>query len=206
MHVVGIDLSLTATGIAHAYTGGTAVVETITSTGKAGATLNDRAARLDHLTTTILDNLGNAQLVVIESPSLGQARQGGQLDRHGLWWLVVDALRHRGYPTAAVTPAGRAKYATGKGNAPKDTVMLAVARRHPDVEITNNNEADALTLAAMGARHLGHPIDNMPAINLTAMNAVAWPGHELGDAVDVHSGAHARARGVESALTGKDPR
>ncbi|PYG00180.1 Holliday junction resolvasome RuvABC endonuclease subunit [Georgenia satyanarayanai] len=177
MHVVGIDLSLTATGIAHAYTGGT-TVDTITSKGTADATLPARAARLDRLTTTILDNLGDAQLVVLESPSLGQARQGGQLDRHGLWWLVAHALHRRGYPTATVTPAGRAKYATGKGNAPKDAVLLAVARRYPTVEVVNNNEADALVLAAMGTRHLGHPIDDMPLTHTAALDAAHWPTQE----------------------------
>lgn len=186
-HVVGIDLSLTATGIAHAYTGA-AVVETITSIGKAGATLADRAARLDHLTTTILENLGNAQLVVIEGPAYSRSNPGMH-DRSGLWWLVVDALRHRAYPTAVVTPTGRAKYATGKGNAGKDQVLLAVARRYPDVEVTNNNEADALVLAAMGARHLGHALEHdLPKTHLTAMDAAAWPD----DTADVRSGSRAR--------------
>ena len=175
-HVVGLDLSLTATGIAHTYPGGS-IVETITSTGLRGDTTFDRACRLGYLTNKILDNLGDARLIVIEGPAYSRANPGMH-DRSGLWWLVVDAIYNRGYELAVVTPTSRAKYATGKGNAGKDQVLLAVARRYPDVEVTNNNEADALVLAAMGARRLGHPIDDLPKTHLAALDAAEWPDLE----------------------------
>jgi crossover junction endodeoxyribonuclease RuvC len=102
---------------------------------------------------------------------------GSQHDRSGLWWLVLDPVHWdgRARDVVEVPPTCRAKYATGKGNAPKDAVLAAAIRRFPDWDITGNDVADAVILAAMGARHLGHPIDQMPAAHLTAMAAVRWP-------------------------------
>ncbi|WP_344250995.1 hypothetical protein, partial [Isoptericola hypogeus] len=93
----------------------------------------------------------------------------------GLWWLMVHRLLRNDYPVAVVAPPARAKYATGAGNAAKDKVLAAVVRRYPNVEVTGNDEADALVLAAMGARRLGHAIDDLPKNHLVAMEKVAWP-------------------------------
>lgn len=186
MRVLGIGLSLTATGIAivTADTGHPweirdrtpkIEVRTIASTGRSDATLPQRRTRLQNIGDAVIAAAHGADIAVIESPSLGQARQGGQLDRHGLWWLVADRLIGCGIPVATVTPAGRAKYATGKGNAGKTDVLLAVDRRYPAAEITDDNQADALVLAAMGCRHMGHPIDDMPKAHVDAMDAVVWP-------------------------------
>jgi Holliday junction resolvasome RuvABC endonuclease subunit len=92
------------------------------------------------------------------------------------WYLILGELHHRyGQEAVVVAPTQRAKYASGKGNASKDTVLLAVAARYPSVGVTDNNQADALVLAAMGARHLGHPVEeSLPVVNLSAMDAVRW--------------------------------
>lgn len=184
MIVVGIDPSLTGTGLARVDTEDQLVVQTDTIVTK-GTTRDTVAERGLRIATIAERRIGDyvlglpdserCDLAVIEAPSLGQTRQGGQLDRHGLWWLTVRRLHILGIPVAVVTPAARAKYATGKGNASKDAVLLAVARRYPHVDVTNNNEADALVLAAMGARWLGQPIDELPKVHLEAMVKVEWP-------------------------------
>ena len=76
-----------------------------------------------------------------------------------------------------MTPTARAKYGTGKGNAAKDAVLAAVIRRYPAVDVTGNDEADALILAAMGARHLGIPLELSPVPGpcLDALLKVRWP-------------------------------
>jgi Holliday junction resolvasome RuvABC endonuclease subunit len=66
------------------------------------------------------------------------------------------------------------KYLTGKGTAGKDEVMMAVARRFAWFD-GDNNEADALGLAAATADHYGAPMVAMPALNRTALAAVTWP-------------------------------
>src|SRR5690606_27950883 len=135
-----------------------------------------RAQRLQRITGAVLNAVGTPDLVVVEGPSHGHARQGGQHDRAGLWWLIVEALAAvQEVPVAEVPPATLKRYATGKGNADKDSVLLAVARRWPHVEIVGNDTADALALAAMGADHLGQPIAAMPATHRAALDKVDWP-------------------------------
>jgi Holliday junction resolvasome RuvABC endonuclease subunit len=187
--VIGIDPSLTATGIARVDTEDQlyATTTTIASRGSKDADLTSRRDRLAKLVRDIdahvlglpYPDAAPTTLVVIEAPSLGQTRQGGTLDRHGLWWMLIDRIHTLRYPVVAVPPTCRAKYATGKGNADKDTVLLAVARRYPHVDVANNNEADALALAAMGARSLGQPIDDLPQAHLEAMVKVPWPARAV---------------------------
>lgn len=180
MRTVGLDLSLTATGIAvieHRPSGLSVDLHSVGSKGHKGDTLKGRHARLDDLRDRIMRHVDGADLVVIEGPSFGAQRQGGTHDRAGLWWMVMDALHLWDTGAAAVAevpPATLKKYLTGKGNAGKDEVLLAVARRYADIDVRTNDQADALGLAAMGARHLGHPIDDLPKLNLSAMDAVRW--------------------------------
>src|SRR5690625_3573891 len=90
--VVGIDPSLTATGIAHAYPHqATAVTDTITTKGTRTDSLTVRHTRLTQIATTVLDHTRGATLAVIEGPSYGSVG-AGTWDRGGLWWLIVDAL------------------------------------------------------------------------------------------------------------------
>lgn len=181
MRVVGLDLSLTNTGVA-IIDDGAVELQRVRSNGHKAATLAERGSRLDQITYAIEDHLGDLErgfpdLVIIEGPSYGQHRQGGQHDRAGLWWQVVrlSADLASGH-IVEVPPATRAKYATGKGNAAKDHVLASVVRRYPTVTVDGNDTADALVLAAMGARWLGEPIEaSLPQANLAAMDAVAWP-------------------------------
>lgn len=177
--VVGLDLSLTSTGwvrISTAPHPDGISRDLIKSSGHRGDTLAQRTARLARLCERIVELACDADLIVIEGPSLGQARQGGTHDRSGLWWLVVATLSNCSGLVVEAPPACRARYATGKGNASKDQVLAAVVRRYPDVPIVGNDDADALVLAAMGARYLGEPIeDSLPQAHLAAMAGVTWP-------------------------------
>ncbi|WP_051750079.1 hypothetical protein [Phycicoccus jejuensis] len=177
--VLGLDLSLAATGLALIDTDDRLVVDTWTHGTKPGPdTITGRLTRLDAITSqvTCLDRI---DLVVIEGPSLGQRAQSGTFERAGLWWLTVNRLDQDGVRVVEVPPSTLKRYATGKGNASKDAVLLAVARRYPHVDVKSNDEADALVLAAMGARHLGAPVDDLPKGHLAAMDAVAWTTKEV---------------------------
>lgn len=177
MKVIGIDPSLTATGVAIIDDGEPLLaceVLRIRSVGKRLDSLTMRRSRLTFITRTLGEMAERHQpdLVVIEAPAYG-APGGSTHDRSGLWWLIVYALgaRHR---LVEISPPARVKYGTGKGNAPKDQVLAAVVRRYPLVMVDDNNQADAFLLAAMGMRHLGHPIDDLPATHLAAMDKVRW--------------------------------
>jgi crossover junction endodeoxyribonuclease RuvC len=184
MLVVGIDLSLTSTGLAAIRWGdldaprSTSIyTRRIQSKGRADASLYDRMDRVRDLRRRITDETGAADLVVIEGPSYAQKSAASAHDRAGLWWQIVDEVEDLyGCAVAEVPPTNRIKYATGKGNAGKDQVLAAVVKRYLDVDVTGNDVADSLILAAMGARYLGHPIEtSLPQTHLDAMTKIRWP-------------------------------
>lgn len=176
MKVLGVDPSLTSTGLALASHGASGPLLT-TCRVRVGAGRGHE--RLRTIRTEVMQAARGADLVVIEGPAYGSAagaRQSGHHERAGLWWLLTHALWGAGVPCAVVPPNLRARYATGRGNAAKDQVLAAVIRRYPDVDIDGNDEADALVLAVMGARHLGRPLEpSLPGTHLAAMDAVPWP-------------------------------
>lgn len=168
MKVIGLDLSLSSTGIASSHPGWCERI-------RIGPRADDPAQmkRLRTIRDRVILLLGRPDLVVVEG--LAVASQTGQhLTRAGLWHLVMERI-DREFPWAEVPPATLKKYATGKGNAGKDEVLAAVIKRFPNVEVRGNDEADALVLAAMGADHLGQPMTAMPEASRAALGKVKWP-------------------------------
>ena len=177
MLVVGIDPSLTATGVALLQVeSALCTVHTVTSRPVRSAvpaelaTIKRMNSIRDRVETLITSR---PTLIVIEAPAFSK-NNGMAHERAGLWWKLYEMTAEisSGF-VVVVKPNVRAKYATGKGNAGKDEVLLAVSRRYPDIQVTNNNEADAVVLAAMGARLKGNPIEpGLPAAHLSAMKTV----------------------------------
>jgi Holliday junction resolvasome RuvABC endonuclease subunit len=165
--VMGLDLSLTATGVASTRHWTTVVKTPGVMRGH---------ERLQHIRDAVLELLpGDIALVVVEGPSYGnQGRQSGHHERAGLWWMVTHSLWKRGVDYAVASPAARAKYATGKGNAGKADVIREVTRRFSWFG-GGEDEADALVLAAMGGEWLGFPIVELPQTHRKALDAVQWP-------------------------------
>lgn len=175
---IGVDLSLTSTGLAAVDDNGGATVKRIRT--PAAATLEQRCSRLaailGHVVVYSYALEPQHGIVAIEGPSLRQRAQVGTFDRAGLWWLVVHALDDLGLTVVEIPPKSRAKYATGNGNAGKDEVLAAVVKRYPTVDVTGNDVADALVLAAMAARMLGRPVEErLPATHTAALTGVHWP-------------------------------
>lgn len=174
MIVAGIDPSLTGTGVAILDTEDRLTIDchTIGSKGARSDTWPMRLLRIRRTTDRITDLVPDGAHVAIEAPSYGQARQGGVHDRAGLWWALYGALTDAGHEVVPVPPASRARYATGKGNASKDAVLAAAVRRYPHAPIDDNNQADAVVLAAWLARAMGEPVEeHMPATHVATMKA-----------------------------------
>lgn len=173
--VVGLDPSLTRTGIAvlDVYDRPTPVLRCVESTGKKGDDWETRYLRIASLTGRIVDAVPSGALVLIESPSYASASTSSH-DRSGLWWRVYGRLSERGCQILTVAPSQRMKYATGKGNAPKDAVLAAAVRRYPGIDIKNNDEADAVVLLAMGLRLVGRAIDDLPKTHLAALDKIPY--------------------------------
>lgn len=174
---VGIDLSLASTGVA-LVTGSGVETFRVTSKGTKTGTVAERITRLADITGRVSQLVPpDAALVVVEAPSLGQSRQAGEHLRAGPWWHLAARLHLQGLNIVEVPPALLKKYATGRGNAAKDEVLAAVVRRYPHADINGNDIADAVVLAAMGARHREAPIENsLPALNASALAKVNWSG------------------------------
>ncbi len=174
-YILGLDLSLTGTGVCLIADGGFPVITRTTTvhTIKTKLTGHERLQ-------WILDMTGIHRipdLVVLEGPAYSrQAGQSGHHERAGLWWLIAHKLWLAKIPYAVVPPNVRAKYATGKGNSGKDEVLVSVVKRYGHLcDVADNNQADALILAAMGAHHLGAPIVDVPKLNATALEVAKWP-------------------------------
>lgn len=184
MRVTGLDLSLTGSGVAQIVDSPLSSLGPQTRVREFGSRSVDqhriaaRAARLRSVAAPVIQAARGSDLVVIEDLYMGSGT-GGQLDRAGLWWTVVNSLDAAGTPIIVVTNNHLKMYAVGKGagkGTDKDYVLAAVVRRYPTVPVQSNNTADALVLAAMGARHLGCIIDpDLPETHLRAMKAVHWP-------------------------------
>lgn len=172
MNVIGLDLSLTATGLSD----GTRTW-TIRSKGHKIDTLADRANRLRLLAAGIADECSGAELVVIEGPAFASS-SGHAHDRSGLWWLVIDTLWAEGIAMTKfveVPPSVLKKYATGRGNADKGAMIEAACKRFPNVETGGHDgRVDALWLAAMGRDYLSGA-GVVPAAQRAMLDRCAWP-------------------------------
>ena len=172
--VVGLDPSLTGFGVAVVEGGRVLHASSLTSGDETGH------ARVEGLIERVSQCTRGALLVVIEGPSFGSVG-GKPHERAGLWWAVTQELWRDGVAYAVVSPRTRAKYATGNGNSGKADVVAAASVRFDLGVISDDNVADALTLAAMGARVLLEPIDRLDsddplsAKRQAALDAVTWP-------------------------------
>lgn len=158
--VVGLDLSITATGIAFAD----------------GTTYTVRSAkngdeRLLDITYDIAKATQEADLAVIEDLPTHAKSAGITGMVHG---AVRIALLRAFVPYVLVTPASLKKYATGKGNSGKPEMAVAAFKRL-GIEPGDDNQVDAAWLRAMALDRLGHPPASLPAAQRAALNAVTWP-------------------------------
>jgi Holliday junction resolvasome RuvABC endonuclease subunit len=163
VRAVGLDLSLTATGID--YDAGPQTIS-VKSQG---------VPRLADISQAILDIVRSlpAELVVIEGYSYASANVAHQLGELG--GVVRLALWSHAVPYVVVQPASLKVYATGKGNANKDEVLAAAIRRLGYAG-ADHNQADACWLRQMALAHYGdEKAVTVPATHAKALAAVKWP-------------------------------
>lgn len=179
MKIVGVDLSLTGTGIAviewkYAVGWNTTVETFLIKSKPCGDSFKSRHLRLETIAASVVGYCKGADMVVIEGPSYGSVG-GSAFDRAGLWWWVASILFTVGTPVAVVTPTQLKKWATGKGNAGKTEVVVAINKLWPTVETNNDNESDALCLATMGVQSMR--LGNVPsrAHHEEMIRRVSWP-------------------------------
>lgn len=190
MRILGIDSSLTGTGLARLdllpwppsepfrKDGEPVKYELALATvGASKAKPTDTWLARSRRVHEVLNGIEHAitdhvDLVSLEELAFG-AKGTALVVLHWLWGEVINICRVESVPLLLVNPSAVKRFATGAGNAKKDVVMLAMANRYPDAGIADNNQADALACAMVGARFKDMPVDTMPQSHLSAMGKVA---------------------------------
>lgn len=166
--VVGLDLSLTCTGVA-------------------GASWTDRIRtklrgdeRLAYLEAEIVSFIRPADLVVMEGPSYGHSGPRFHEDLAGLRVLVRRYCHRHQIPYAVIPPSNLKQYTTGRGNAMKGEVRSAIADRYGvhTEGVGRYDMADAYGALAAASDWLGQPLAAVPERNAKALAGCQWPERE----------------------------
>lgn len=165
--VLGLDLSLTATGVAD--------IDGTPHTIRPKTTGAERLHEIRTAVTRYLDGGGTqwrAGLVAIEGYAFARPNQAHQIGELG--GVIRHLLWMHTQPWVEVAPKQVKKYATGSGNAGKNEVLTAAVRRL-GYEGSDDNEADALWLRALVLDALGEPVVTVPAPHREALAKVQIP-------------------------------
>lgn len=165
LKVIGLDLSMTATGIC-LPDGKTLTVKTDPKHGD---------MRLRQIRNTVADNarLSSADLAVLEEAPPGL--KGPAIKAiHMVQGAVRTALLDVGVPYAVVNPSTLKVYATGRKGANKTDMAMAAYKR-ADREFADDNQCDAFWLWLMGLDRFGAATFTLPAAQRLALDSVTWP-------------------------------
>lgn len=166
--VIGLDLSLTCTGVA-------------------GVGWTDRIRtklhgdeRLAYLENEIVSFIRSADLVVMEGPSYGHSGPRFHEDNAGLRVLVRRYCHRHQLPYAVVPPSNLKLYTAGRGNATKGEVRSAIADRYGvhTEGAGRYDQADAYGALAAASDWLGQPLAEAPERNRKALAGCQWPQRE----------------------------
>ncbi len=163
MLIIGIDPSLTSTGIIVLRDGKVELAETTKNRPDLGTI--ERVKLIRERIASIIENLINEEktewqapdLITIEGFSYG-SKGRSVFDIAYLGWRIREDLEQLrvddGIPWLEVPPTQVKQFATGKGNANKEIILQQVYKRW-GVEFSDNNQADAYVLAQIGRAYLG---------------------------------------------------
>lgn len=159
--VLGIDPSLSATGIA---------TENQTSTLK---TLPGQSNRLSIICNTVRSIVAERyDLAVVEDLPTHAHGAGKTGMAQG---AVRVALESEGVLYVTVSAATLKKFATGKGNATKADMRMALYQR-AGIDLRDDNQVDAWWLREIGLHHVGAPTVTLPKTHTAALEKVTgWP-------------------------------
>lgn len=145
--VMGIDPSLTSTGLV-VLENGNLILHEILEVKEKGI------ARLLTLQNILEGRLFayKPDLVVVEGYAFARSNQAHQMGELG--GMIRMLLTQKRVPWLEVAPTQVKKFATGKGNAAKELILMNVLKRW-GVEFQVSDEADAFVLAKIGQAVLG---------------------------------------------------
>jgi len=162
--VLGLDLSLTATGVARPD-GSTLTIKTRTKDG------DRRLVTIADTLADIIRDSGTVALAVIEDLPKHAMAAGITGMVHG---VTRQTLIRAGIPYALLAPATLKAYATGKGSGDK-TPMAMAAYKRAGREFDDDNQCDAAWLRWAGLDRLGCPEFPMPQAQRDRLDKAVWP-------------------------------
>lgn len=172
--VVGVDLSLTATGTA--WSNGDTITYGRDNLTSAKVSLDRKSVLLDLLAHEVSNvitrhNTLTRDIVVVGVEMLPTTGTRVQSERCYVWWEVIRLLARAGVPVVDIPPTSIKLYITGNGDANKREMLAAVQRLLPQFDIhktskrtgaplggLDDNKADAAVITAMLCELLGHPL------------------------------------------------
>lgn len=141
--VLGVDLSLTATGCI-CLENGKIINRQLIKTKPTDKKPLSELIRLTYIRDTIVTT--DVKMVAIEGIAYGIQRTTSLSQLSGLNYLVRELFYLQDIPFVIVAPTTLKKFITGKGNCAKDLMLLEIYKRY-GVSFKNDNEADAYGLS-----------------------------------------------------------
>lgn len=163
--VLGLDLSITGTGLAHTVEG--AVCTHLIKTNP-----KDRDGRLVQIQNTIREYAAGASLCLIEAPT---PRSPSSVVSGMVQGAARLVLLDMGIPYGTLMPASLKKYATGKGTGDKIPMAIAALKR-AGLEFPDDNQCDAYWLWVAANDHLSHPVLDLPQLNRESLTKIKMEG------------------------------
>jgi crossover junction endodeoxyribonuclease RuvC len=145
--ILGIDPSLTGTGCVYLVNGKLHEKKLI-KTKPSGENRVTEIKRLQEIRDACC--LDEVEMVVMEGMAFMARNTTSLMQLAGLNYLIRDQLVKNKIPFIIVAPTTLKKFISGKGNAPKDQMMMEVYKRY-GVTLTNDNLCDAYALAMIGS-------------------------------------------------------
>lgn len=189
MIAVGIDPSLTSTGVAVLVDGRPVHYGRYGRNGTNGASYTSRSRRVRKLigeATRAALTAGTPDVFVIEEHPYAIGASGSDFDRAAVWHGIFGNLDAREVPGVVVGNTTGKAWVTGAGRASKDDVIAVIdewyagqlAEPLASLRKKDNPDdvADALGYATMGAYKLGDPLPFEPKDrHRTALLTLPWP-------------------------------
>lgn len=190
MIAVGIDPSLTSTGVAVLVAGQLKHYGRYGRDGQNGASYTTRSRRVRRMIREVTEAAfagGKPDVFVIEEHPYAVGNQGNEFDRAAIWHGIYGNMDAREVPGVVVNNKTAKSWVTGIGNPGKTGVIEVIddwyagqidpplkkwrkTVDHPD------DVADAIGFATMGAYKLGDPIPFEPKErHRTALALLPWP-------------------------------
>lgn len=173
MNIVALDPSLVSFGWACEF-------DRVVSCGTIKPGKRRGMERIDFILAELNESFGFGDsigdLFVLEGYSYG-SRGRAAVSLGELGGVLRHELHKNRVPFVEVSPNGRAKLATGKGNAAKEAVLVEAVRRL-NYAGSSHDEADALWLLEAARQHYKRSVIALPKKHLEALEAINFPTRE----------------------------